>query len=235
MILQRFVTDVFSENCYVVADEEHRQAVVVDPGGGIAATVLRALEESGLELGAVLLTHGHPDHVWDAAEVAGDLPVYVAEPDLYRLEDPVGPPSPLSNTMRQAFPTPYRRPLDVRVLPDALLAGGGAELVPGVSIRALAAPGHTEGSTLYFLAGEWSDAVSSAAGAPAGTTGLVLCGDVVFRGSVGRTDLPGGDHEVMLWTLRTLKQVIDPAAMLFPGHGPGTTMAQELRHNPFLA
>ncbi|MDO5495887.1 MAG: MBL fold metallo-hydrolase [bacterium] len=234
MILQRLISDVFAENCYLLASSENRQAVVVDPGSGIAPHVAEALENHGLELAAVLLTHGHPDHVWDAAEVAGDKPVYIAEPDAYRLDDPLVHQSPLTPVLRQVLPFPYRRPENVQLLPPHLLEGGGAELVPGIPLRALPAPGHSEGSTIFFLGGEWDASTVEMAGAEPGTRSLVLTGDVLFRGSIGRTDLPGGDPEVMTWTLRTLRQVIAPDSMIFPGHGEATTMRHELATNPFL-
>ncbi|HZK05650.1 MAG TPA: MBL fold metallo-hydrolase [Actinomycetaceae bacterium] len=235
MIFERYVTDVFAENCYVLADANRRRAVVVDPGAGTAAPVAAILHDHDLHLDAVLLTHGHPDHVWDAAAVAGDTPVYVPAPDAYRLENPLETLSALAPVLASVVPTPYRQPANVQPLPAEFFTGGGAELVPGVSVRALAAPGHTEGSTLYFMAGEWPQDIVAEAGASGGERLLVLTGDVIFRDSIGRTDLPGGDGAVMVQTLRTLKQVIDPAGMLFPGHGPATTMRRELTHNPFLA
>lgn len=236
MILERIVAEVFGENCYFLAADPSTTAVVVDPGSGTAPAVGNALERHGLTLGCVLLTHGHPDHVWDAAAVAGVAPVYIAEPDLYRLENPLAG-SPLALGMVGLFPQPWTRPANVQTLGPEFFAGGGSELVPGVALRALPAPGHTEGSTVYFLDAEWPGAVAQWVGEPAahGIQPLALTGDVIFRGSIGRVDLPGGDADVMMWTLRTLKQVVDPRTWLLPGHGQGTTMAHELATNPFLA
>lgn len=235
MILERVGASLFDENCYVVA--AGREAVVVDPGPGTAAAIRSVLERHGLELGCVLLTHGHPDHVWDAAAVAGDSPVLVPGPDLYRLDDPLAGMEALGPLA--AVLGAWRRPARAEALPDRFLAGGGAEVVPGVALRSLPSPGHTEGSTIHFLAARWPDDVARWVGAETPSDGgphpLALTGDVVFRGSVGRTDLPGGDPEVMAWTLRTLVQVVDPRTWLLPGHGPGTTMARERVTNPFLA
>lgn len=235
VILTRIVATVFGENCYLLAGEDSGTAVVVDPGAGTAAHVRAELQRRGLTLGCVLLTHGHPDHVWDAAAVAGDAPVYVSEPDLARLDDPFALRHAQTDVMRMQFPGQWTRPAGVQVLPGEFFAGGGAELVPGIAVRALAAPGHTEGCTVYFLAGMLDEAGAAMAGAEAGQHLLALTGDVIFRDSIGRTDLPGGDATVMEWTLRTLRQAIDPATLLFPGHGPATTMERELHHNPFLS
>lgn len=236
MSLVRVVADVFAENCYVLVTD--RRALVIDPGAGTAGPVRAQLAELGAELEAVLLTHGHADHVWDAAELAGDLPVYVPVPDLYRLDDPLGVQnaalrSILTDQLVQLFGAQWRRPANVVPVPEAYFEGGGAELA-GAQIRAVPAPGHTEGSTIYLTTGEWDAEVASWVGAGAGTGPLAFAGDVLFKQGIGRTDLPGGDEKVMEWTLRTLRATIDPATWILPGHGPGTTMADELASNPFL-
>ncbi len=236
MSLVRVVADVFAENCYVVISEG--RALVIDPGAGTAATVHHHIEEAGATLEAVLLTHGHPDHTWDAATLAGDLPVYVPAPDLYRLDDPLGVRntalrSVLTDQLVSLFGEPWTRPANVLEVPPALFEGSGATIA-GVPLRAIPAPGHTEGSTLYLTEGTWDDGVASWVGKTAGTAPLAFSGDVIFKQGIGRTDLPGGDENVMAWTLRTLRSVINPRTWLLPGHGPGTTMAEELASNPFL-
>lgn len=234
VIFQRIVVEVYAENCYLIADEEQRAAIVVDPGEGAAPQVAAELARLDLSLAAVLLTHGHADHIWDAARVAGDLPVLVPAPDRYRLEAENGVPRDLREFGRAPFTSEYVQPANIQPLGDPYFDGGGAEIAPGVVMRALAAPGHTEGSTLYFFSGTWSPGVTQAADAPADSTGLILSGDVLFRDGIGRTDFPGGDQATMESTLRTLRKVIDPAFMVFPGHGPATTFDRELKHNPFL-
>lgn len=236
MKLFRFVTDVFAENCYLLA--HGAQALVIDPGAGVQDSVASTLTSENLELAAVLLTHGHPDHVWDAAGVAADRPVYVPGPDLYRLDDPAGFRTPglrsvLTDQLRAVLPGEWTRPRNVVELPAEFFEGGGGTLA-GMGIRAVPSPGHTEGSSVYLVHGQWDAEVASWVGATPATGLLAFSGDVIFRQGVGRTDLPGGDADVMAWTLRTLRVSLDPATWLLPGHGPGTTMANELENNPFL-
>ncbi|WP_188042765.1 MBL fold metallo-hydrolase [Changpingibacter yushuensis] len=235
MIFLRYSQTLIEANCYIIADSEAKQALVVDPGAGSAHWVETALASHGLEINAVLCTHGHSDHVWDSAVVAGGAPVFVPGPDLYRMEDP----SMYTAAFRQAFVDAsghdWEKPADTRELPAALLEGGGAQIVPGIAMRALPAPGHTEGSTVFLLSGSIDDDVE-AVSLPEGSfgTSLMLSGDVLFRDGVGRTDLPGGDPVAAAESLRTLTQVIAPATVFFPGHGAPSTMGREMRHSLYL-
>ncbi|WP_277210123.1 MBL fold metallo-hydrolase [Isoptericola croceus] len=234
------VAPVFGTNCcLVVADVEQpdgrRDCVVVDAGAGTAEGVARVVDELGLVPRAVLATHGHVDHTWDAAAVCDryDVPLRLHAADAYRIADPFGtiglghyaggPAAALSEALAQALsdfgrtPRDYQAPIEIETFD-----GDTAELVAGdVRLRALHAPGHTEGSTLYVVAG----------GARAG---VVLSGDVLFAGGVGRTDLPGADVDAMLATLRGVVSGLDPALDVVPGHGPTTTVRHELATNPFL-
>lgn len=240
MLLRRITTPVLDEHCYVLAAGPGASALVVDPGAGTAGAVGAALAEHDLAMGAVVLTHGHADHLWDAAEVAGEAPVYVGAPDAYRLEDPAGAlGEPLASMYAQLAGTPWRRPAQVLDLPGEVLRGEGAVLVPGLVVRAVPAPGHTEGSTILLLSArpeELDDGGVLPAGAGAGEEPVLLglCGDVVFAGSIGRTDLPGGDEKEMTATLRALAVSLPPATVLLPGHGPASVLGHELRTNPHL-
>jgi glyoxylase-like metal-dependent hydrolase (beta-lactamase superfamily II) len=239
------VAPVFGTNCcVVVAGSEHddgtRDCVVVDAGAGVADGVARVVEDERLRVRAVLATHGHVDHTWDAATLCDryGVPLRLHRDDAYRLADPFGtlglaPGGPgVSGALRQALAglglraEDYRSPAVVEPFaagPDAGGDGGGTDLTAGdLVVRAVHAPGHTEGSTLYVLDG-------------ADQPGVVLSGDVLFAGSVGRTDLPGGDPAAMQTTLRDVVARLDPALAVVPGHGPATTVGQELASNPFLA
>ncbi|MCB7137602.1 MBL fold metallo-hydrolase [Cellulosimicrobium marinum] len=233
------VAPVFGTNCAVVS-APGGDCVVVDPGAGVADDVVALVRRRGLVPRAVLATHGHVDHTWDAAVLGERLgvPFLLHAADAYRLEDPFGTlerhgapragadgpvvSGPLGAALRAAGARPedYRRPDDVTTFD----AGPGAERVlrhGGLVLRAVGAPGHTEGSTLYLV------------GEPG--RGVVLSGDVLFAGSVGRTDLPGGDGVTMAATLRDVVGRLDPGWDVLPGHGPATSVARELATNPFLA
>ncbi|MCF2706566.1 MBL fold metallo-hydrolase [Arcanobacterium haemolyticum] len=236
MIFLRYSQTLIEANCYIIADSDVRSALVVDPGAGSARWVAQALESRGLELGAVLCTHGHADHVWDAALVAGDKPVYVPGPDMYRMENPIQRTAVVPGEAFEAVSGhPWQRPANVQEIPADVFVDGGFPLVEGVWLRGVPAPGHTEGSTVFLLAGvidEDPEAVRLPEGSS--TSALMLSGDVIFRDGVGRTDLPGGNDEVAAESLRTLSRVIAPATVFFPGHGPASTMGREVKHSVIL-
>lgn len=252
MLVLRVIAPVLETNCYVVAasagtPETPQPALVIDPGAGAREPLQAVLAEHHLEVHSVALTHGHADHVWDArvlGEQGTTTPVYLASPDLYRLEDPAGALGPgLSELFTQlAAPHGMRQwnmPL-ASGFPPGTLQGGGAEIVPGLSLRAVPAPGHTEGSTVLLVSGELdpaSDDLIPHGPDAAGTAVipvLAFTGDVLFAGSIGRTDLPGGDEKEMTSTLRTLTHSLPPHTAVLPGHGPGTTLAAERASNPHL-
>jgi glyoxylase-like metal-dependent hydrolase (beta-lactamase superfamily II) len=192
-------------NCYVVrAETGTPEAVVVDPSGD--ATELRLLlARLGARCSAVLVTHGHWDHLLGVADLASGTgaPVYMAEGERMLLESPEGF-TPAEVTMR-----PYT--------PDVLLEGGETIEVAGISFEVLAVPGHSPAHLAYYA------------------DGCLLSGDVLFAGSVGRTDLPGADWETLLASIRSLIERLPPETVVYPGHGPVTTLADELARNPFLA
>ena len=240
MIVERLVAPLLGANCCVVSDG--RRAVVVDPGAGAAAEIRAHLAGRGLTPLAVLITHGHVDHTWDAGALADGwgVPVRVHEADAHRLADPFGSLGPLGAQLRAmvpdgAAPAP---PADLRPFaPDAAgdvvldLAGAADPFV----VRARHLPGHTEGSTVYLVDAEVSEGLGAAgAAARPGVVGPVaLTGDVLFAGSIGRTDLPGGDHRAMQRSLGWFRG-LEPGTLVVPGHGPTSTIGAELAGNPYL-
>ncbi len=258
MRIRTVVAPVFGTNCYVVVADDGVACVVVDAGGGVAAAVDGVVAREGLRPVAVLATHGHVDHTWDAAALCEryDVDLHVHAADEYRLADPFGTlgvlgqgvhdtSGPLAQALTAAGmpPASYRPPARVRTVDagaepvDLPLAGA---LFGGQPLRALHAPGHTEGATLYLAAGgPGPGSVLPDSPSPqalvAGVTGTALTGDVLFAGTIGRTDLPGGDGTTMLRTLRERVATLDPATLVLPGHGPASRMDHELRGNRYLA
>lgn len=241
---------VFAAACYVVAADDG-DCVVVDPGGGVADAVRRAVAEHGLRVAGVVATHGHADHVADAGVLAAEagVPLRLHARDAYRLADPLGTlglgaaaDPGVAGALRSAAAAAGLDPATFGRVDPALVApfggedGGAADAgtrggtgrTPDVELRlgsvtlvARHAPGHTEGSTLYLLA--------------AGDDRVAFTGDVLFAGSVGRTDLPGGDPAAMAATLRDVVGALPPGTHVLPGHGPGTRVDAELATNPYLA
>lgn len=221
MLVAGFPAQAFATNCYVVAPGPGEHCVVVDPGIGVAGQLEELLAAHRLQPVAVLLTHGHLDHTFSVAPVCGarGITAYVHPGDRELLADPAkGLSVDLAGLLGDQLP--YSEPEDVAPLPD----GGSVELA-GLSITVDHAPGHTPGSVLFRLAG-----------APDGWEGESVClaGDVLFAGSIGRTDLPGGSMPQMLASLRDRILPLADDTVVLPGHGPATTIGRERATNPYL-
>ncbi len=225
MLVEGFAAGAWGTNCYVIASGPGEPCLVVDPGQDSIDGLLEIIREHRLNPVAVLLTHGHVDHVWSVTPVAHGygIPAYIHGQDRYRLADPAG--TTVMVTREQLMhmtkgELELTEPEDVRILADL------DELdLAGMTLTVRHAPGHTEGSIVFVMPAD------SASG---GQSGLVVSGDVLFAGSIGRTDLPGGSDADMR---RSLRQVILPLPdemVVLPGHGPRTTIGQERRGNPYL-
>ncbi|MCL1900150.1 MAG: MBL fold metallo-hydrolase [Promicromonosporaceae bacterium] len=231
------VAPVFQTNCVVVAAGDGAagaDAVIVDAGGAVAPAVRALIAERGYVVRAVLATHGHADHTWDAAALCAEYGAafHLHSRDEYRLADPLGTlglgghllAEMVASGLRQNLAAVgldldgYRIPAPVRAFEDGAVLEFG-----GLRLTAISAPGHTEGSTLYAC----QDGAE-----PTGR--VLLTGDVLFAGGIGRTDLPGGDPAAMAATLRDVAGSLDPRLPVIPGHGPSTTIGRELAGNPYL-
>ncbi|KRD45079.1 MBL fold metallo-hydrolase [Cellulomonas sp. Root930] len=230
------VSAVFGARCSVLVHDDG-SCVVIDAGAGVTDSVLQLVADRDLQPAAVLATHGHVDHTWDAGRLseALDVPVVLHAADVYRLADPFGtlgllgssgspshdPSGPLAQAIAATGidPTSYTAPRRVEPFGGADDARSADTVLELGSLRMVArhAPGHTEGSTLYLVAD------------------VAFTGDVLFAGSVGRTDLPGGDDGTMQRTLREVVATLPPATVVVPGHGPTSDIATELARNPYLA
>ncbi|WP_420119594.1 MBL fold metallo-hydrolase [Micromonospora sp.] len=222
MLVAGFPADAFGTNCYVVATAPGEQCVVVDPGIGVLDRLDAVLAEHRLHPAAVLLTHGHLDHTFSVAPVCGarGIPAYVHPEDRELLADPT---KALSMDLTALFGgrLPYTEPDDVAELTD-----GATLALAGLEITVDHAPGHTGGSVLFRLPG---------AGSPWEADQVCLSGDVLFAGSIGRTDLPGGSMPRMLTSLREKVLPLADDTVVLPGHGPATTIGRERVRNPYLA
>ncbi|MFC6713688.1 MBL fold metallo-hydrolase [Branchiibius cervicis] len=227
MLLSAIPAPVFGTNCYVLGTGNGQECVVVDPGIGVYEPLMDLLREHKLKPTAVLLTHGHLDHTYSVTPVCGGtIGAYIHADDRYRLVDPLAEVGPqLLMGLEQQFGqrATWAEPDDVREIGD----GQSLELA-GLTFEVRHAPGHTEGSVIFGL-GVVPDQV-----ADSGLARTALSGDVLFAGSIGRTDLPGGSHPAMLDSLRDVVLPMADETLVLPGHGSATTMANERATNPYL-
>ncbi|MBL8928693.1 MAG: MBL fold metallo-hydrolase [Kineosporiaceae bacterium] len=229
MLVVGFPAAAFATNCYLLAPAAGEECLIVDPGIGVLDTLAEVLAEYRLRPAAVLLTHGHADHVYSVTPVCGahGVPALIHGEDGYRLADPLRTLDPeLVSMLEQQFGSAasWTEPDDVRLVAD----GERVELA-GLTTTVIHAPGHTEGSVMFDL-----DRVPDGVPADGGITSTLISGDVLFAGSIGRTDLPGGDHAAMMRSLRTKVLTQPDGALVLPGHGPATTIARERASNPYL-
>jgi hydroxyacylglutathione hydrolase len=218
VLVTGFPADAFGTNCYVMAPGPGEQCLVIDPGIGVVDQLDEVLAAHRLQPAAVLLTHGHLDHTFSVTPVCGarGITAYIHPDDRELLADPA---KGLSVDLTALFGgrLEWTEPDDVAPLVD------GAVLdLAGLRLTVDHAPGHTRGSVLFRAEGDGD-------GDP-----LCFSGDVLFAGSIGRTDLPGGDMSAMLTSLRDKILTLADETIVLPGHGPRTTIGQERAANPYL-
>ena len=220
MLIAGFPAGSWAANCYVVATGPGAECVVVDPGQDAAGGVADLVREHRLKPVAVLLTHGHIDHMWSVTPVAGayDATAWIHPADRHLLADPMAGISRETAAMLLGGRHEFAEPDDVAELGD----GQRLELA-GLDVVVDHTPGHTAGS-VTFRTPYGRDEISE----------VMFAGDLLFAGSIGRTDLPGGDHATMLETLRDKVLTLPDDVVVLPGHGEQTSIGRERATNPFL-
>jgi hydroxyacylglutathione hydrolase len=214
VLIAGFPAGSFAANCYLVAPAAGQECVIVDPGQDAEAGIAELVREHRLKPVAVALTHGHIDHIWSVGPVCGarDIPAYVHAGDRDLLSDPAKG-FPLAVGQQLLGGLTFSEPDDVRELAD-----GATLTVAGMELVVDHAPGHTPGSVTFRLAEEQ----------------VMFSGDLLFAGSIGRTDLPGGDYAAILDSLSRVCLSLPDETTVLPGHGTQTTIGRERTANPFL-
>ena len=225
MLIAAFPAGPWGTNCYVAATGAGSECVVIDPGHDASSGVAEVVREHRLKPVAVLLTHGHVDHMWSVTPVAGtyDATAWVHPRDRHLLTDPLAGMSAESRAMLMGGLLgdghTFAEPDDVRELGD----GQRLELA-GLTLMIDHTPGHTEGSVTFRTPYDGRPEVSE----------VMFSGDLLFKDSIGRTDLPGGDHAAMLRSLATKVLPLADDIVVLPGHGDQTSIGRERAANPFL-
>ena len=213
MLIRSFVAPMFATNCWIIAAEKGSECIIVDPGmTDISAEVELIVSEEGFKPVATLLTHGHLDHTFSVKPIADGygISAYIHSEDRRFIADPAGIHGP--QFADQLSGMSFAEPFKVENLKDGSLLD-----FVGLSIRAIHAPGHTRGSLMFMINDE-----------------LLISGDVLFAGSIGRTDLPTGSSSDMRNTLSKKVLPLDDAIRVLPGHGDETTIKYERKTNPYL-
>jgi hydroxyacylglutathione hydrolase len=220
VLIAGFPAGPWGTNCYVAATGPGSECVVIDPGKDAAQGVDEVVRQHDLKPVAVLVTHGHVDHMWCVAPVAGtyDATAYIHPADRHLLADPMSGMSAETAAMMLGGKYAFAEPERVEELGDLQTI----ELA-GLSFTVDHAPGHTQGSITFRSPYEQAD-----------VSEVMFSGDLLFAGSIGRTDLPGGDHAAMLRSLRDKVLTLRDDVVVLPGHGEQTSIGRERATNPFL-
>ncbi len=205
--IETVVVGPFEVNCYVVWDEVTKDGVIIDPGAD-AADIIRTIQRTGCTPRGILLTHGHGDHIAAVEAVKSQyaIPLYCGDGEEKLLASPSANVSALIGMPIVSPP------------PDGKLKDEEHVALGSLQFLVLSTPGHTPAGVCYLLEKE----------------GLLFCGDTLFAGSVGRTDLPGGSMDRLIMSIRTKILTLPDPVICYPGHGPRTTVGAERHNNPFL-
>ncbi|MEI5103626.1 MBL fold metallo-hydrolase [Streptomyces sp. PmtG] len=218
MLIAGFPAGAWGTNCYLVAPAAGEECVIIDPGHEAAAGVEEALKKHRLKPVAVVLTHGHIDHVASVVPVCGahDVPAWIHPEDRYMMADP-------EKALGRAFGAQLMGELTVGEPDDVLELTDGAKLeLAGLELTVSHAPGHTKGSVTFGM--------PEAQDIPP----ILFSGDLLFAGSIGRTDFPGGSMDDMRASLARVVLPLDDSTVVLPGHNQQTTIGQERATNPYL-
>ncbi|MYZ38072.1 MBL fold metallo-hydrolase [Streptomyces sp. MnatMP-M17] len=221
MLIAGFPAGAWGTNCYLVAPAAGEECVIIDPGHQAAQGVEDAVKKHRLKPVAVILTHGHIDHVASVVPVCGahDVPAWIHPADRYMMSDP-------EKALGRSIGMPLMGELTVGEPDDVQELTDGAQLrLAGLELTVAHAPGHTKGSVAFGM----PEAFGGADIPP-----VLFSGDLLFAGSIGRTDMPGGDHAEMIESLGRVCLPLDDSTVVLSGHGPQTTIGRERATNPYL-
>lgn len=204
--IKTLVLGMVQNNCYIVKDHKSNEVVVIDPGDEVKK-IEEYLNENDLECKAIFLTHGHFDHITAAQGLKGltDAPIYAHEAEVKLLGDPTLNASAYMGG-------------EVSLSPDILLKGREEFQLGGLSWQVIYTPGHTGGGVCYYLTDH----------------GIIFSGDTLFYESIGRTDLPTGNHLMLIESIHNRLMVLADSIEVYPGHGRPTTIGHERNSNPYL-
>lgn len=221
-MIAAFPAGPWATNCYVVATGKGTECIIIDPGKDAMPAIDEVVRENRLLPVAVMVTHGHLDHMWSVTPVCDsrDIPAYIHPADKHLLANPLAGMSSDTEMLFEQMTggrMQFVEPDDVREMTD------GTELeLAGLTFTVRHTPGHTPGSAIFLTSAEGD------------VPPIMYSGDLLFKGSIGRTDLPGGDTAQMMRSLSDVVLHQPPEMAVLPGHGPQTTIGEELQVNPFL-
>lgn len=221
--LEGYTLGMWQANCYLVGDRDAGRAVVIDPGQDAEAVITERLAANGVTCDGILLTHGHIDHLWSAPALAAslDVPVYLHAEDRWLWDNPVAAFSPDLGSGREVLKAQFGLDWDPPTERLVDIADGSTVTGGTMSFTVRHSPGHTPGSSVFLTGDVRAELV-------------LLSGDLVFAGSVGRTDFPRGSFEQQNESLARVVLPLPDDTLVFSGHGPQTTVGVERQTNPFL-